>query len=419
MENWLKRLINIGFHAIELKPQRRKPTFNKLIQRGVSYTTAIHYLEPFWAYDYEKYGVLYDDKKTQVKLDDVLKDYAKLYFIYTVQSSLILSNYSIRTDFRCAYQGNFPQWDLDFFNKEAKNIEHLSRYSHILDQDMLRLGKKLRKNNEYSKVLEFGVIVMTEVGKERGNQFKSQEIKDTIRNLKETIGQLEKAKQDPELKRAELVALTNKATQLNDKFNETLKLIRHRSTIMGFPFVRVLMDEQRPESLGQDARDLCEIIHIRDKSETRLAMPLFFMAELLLSFIFPRFEGTYDEYRFARGDNTLLMFILKKMGAGMYRYYSRVYNRFGYHIRYLAVEDPATGEIVKETPYYLSTKKIYSQRFSTDAYADIFAQRLNKVKLGLNDVPEYSTVKASETELMTQNSYFIDEITKYKGDREE
>ena len=36
--------------------------------------------------------------------------------------------------------------------------------------------------------------------------------------------------------------------QNNDLFNTTLKMIRHRATVGFFPFVRIITDEQRPES---------------------------------------------------------------------------------------------------------------------------------------------------------------------------
>lgn len=369
--------------------------------------------ENAWSYDFEKYGLTYDDKKTTTTLFDALKDYVKLYFIYITTSSLILSNYAIRTDFEIVDKGNMPLWNLDFFDKDSKRLFQNSKNSHILDFDMLRLGKKVVKNNKFANSFEFGVIAITETGKERGNQFKNQEIKDTVKHLRDTIRELEKVKADATTHKAELLRLTDRATQLTDKFNDSLKLIRHKCTVCGFPFARVFLDEQRPESLGADARDLCEIVHIREKSETRLAMPFYFIGELLHDFIFPKFKNAYEKYRFNRGDNTLMMYSLKKLGATIHQSHERIYNRFGYHIRSLAVEDAATGQITKENRYFVSTKKIYSNRFSTDAYGDIFADGLRQCNVGFNDIPEYETSKASEQELKSQNSYFINEITKY------
>jgi len=402
----------------DLTPEEIEKAKRKAITRGVSPEKLLERFDTdliIFHYKFEKHGLDYDDKKVIIQLWDALADYAKSYFLYVVQSSLILSNHAIRTDAVFQDIGNFPAWNLDFFERDTRLMKEQSRHSKILDFDMLRLGKKLIENNERAHAFEFGIIAITEGGKERGNQFKDKEIRETISNLRQTIKDLERAKQDPSIPALELERLTQRATHLTDKFNDTIKLIRHKSTIMGFPFARVFMDDQRPESLGADCRDLFEIVHITEKSETRLAMPFHFFGELLHAFTFPRFRRAYETYRFHRGDNTLLMFLLKKIGAGIHRAYSRIYNRFGYHVLALAVEDAATGKIKKESHYYLSHKKIYSNRFSTDAYAELFAQ----CKVGVEDMPEYKSHKATKEELLSQNSYFINEITKYGGSDEQ
>jgi len=371
-----------------------------------------------FTYDYCRYGVVHNDKKTLTSIFDALRDYVQLYFIYIVNSSLIISNYAIRTDFRKIDKGNMPMWNLDFFARDSRYIHAHSRHSHILDWDMLRLGKKLIEDNKQANMLEFFVCAISEVGKERKNKFGEQDIKDTIKQLRETIKSLEKARLDASTPKAELHALTERATVLTDKFNSALKLIRHKSTVANFPFARVILDEQRASSLGADAKELCEIVHIKEKSDMKLTMPFFFMGELLHAFIFPKFKGAYQRYRINRGDNTLVMFLLKKLGAGIHNYYNGIYNRFGFHIRYLAVEDGATGQVIKECPYYVSTKKIYSDRFSTDAYKDIFAEQLKSVNLGLDDIKEYGSHKATQAELEQQNSYFINELVKNGGSSE-
>ena len=396
---------------IDEKRKFFEKVLRKIRKRGLSDSVAIRLL---WDYDFVRYGMIYDDKKTLIHLFDSLKDYVKLYFIYVVNSSLIISNYAIRTDFVKIDEGNMPFWNLDFFQKNTRYMAARSRHSHILDFDMLRLGKKLADNNIYANCFEFGVVAITETGKERGNQFKNIEIKETISQLRTTIKELEKAKADASTHKADLLKLTDRATQLTDKFNDSLKLIRHKCTIGGFPFARVFLDEQRPESLGADARDLCEIVHIKGKSELRLAMPFYSIGELIYAWVFSRFKGTYQEYRINRGDNTLLMYLFKKLGAGVHNSYTRIYNRFGYSIRQLAVEDGATGQAVQKCKYYLSVKKIYSNRFSTDAYGDIFAQELKHAQVGIEGFPVYETHKATEEELKSQNSYFINEITKYR-----
>lgn len=159
----------------------------------------------------------------------------------------------MRVDGVLADLGNFPLWNADFFKRDSRLLESYSRHAHILDFDSLRLGRKVIENNVNANNFEFGVVIITEVGKERGNSLELSE----------------KKKKDE---------TTN---QKNDLFNSWLKMVRHSATVDNFPFVRVITDEQRPESWGADARDLCEIVHIRESGETCLAMPFFSLAELL------------------------------------------------------------------------------------------------------------------------------------------
>ncbi|NCA67920.1 MAG: hypothetical protein EOM87_07655, partial [Clostridia bacterium] len=92
-----------------------------------------------YGYDHMRYGLYYDDKLKVSYLFDILETYAQLYFIYVIESSLIIANYSIREDNLLSDLGNFPMWCCDFF---PKDYPIKSRHAHILDFDILRLGKK-------------------------------------------------------------------------------------------------------------------------------------------------------------------------------------------------------------------------------------------------------------------------------------
>ena len=170
------------------------------------------------------------------------------------------------------------------------------------------------------------------------------------------------------------------------------------------------VDEQRPESWGADARDLCEIVHIRDSGEMRLAMPLFFVEELLYSAIFGRFVNLYAEYRYRRGDTTLGMYLLKSVAAAFHHYYTRVYNTFGYCALRVQVESGTQDGELDEGRYYLASKKIYSKRFSTDCFSDFFEKKALRSKYGIDDLRAYATEKATLEEMKAQNSYFITDI---------
>lgn len=342
----------------------------------------IDYKNLCFDYDFERYGLTFDDKLKVVDLWQVIETYTQLYFIYIIQSSLIISNYSIRTDNLLADKGNFPMWDTDFFKRDSKQIDLISRHAHTIDFDALRLGRKVIEDNEFKDSFDFGVVNITEVGKERKNNLELQGKK----------------------------ALDEMTNQKNDGFNDWLKMVRHSATVDYFPFVKVITDEQRPESWGADARDLTEIVHIDKSNEQRLAMPFFTITELLYYFIFSKFENLYYQYRFNRGDNTLPMYMLKKTTAKIHNYYNGIYNTFCYCKLDFSVENGTQDGQTSKKYYYLMNKKIYSNRFSTDCFSDFFTDKNLKSPVGINDLPEYATEKATFAEMQQQNSYFINNL---------
>ena len=329
-----------------------------------------------YGYDLARYGGEFDDALKVNGLFDVLETYASAYFIYVIESSLIVANYSVRTDNLMLDSGNFPLWLTDFF---PKNRRTESSHAHILDFDVLRLGKKVLENNPLAGSFEFGVVAITEIGKERGNNLELKEVKKG----------------------------TDAANQKNDLFNSWLKMCRHSATVDNFPFIKVFTDEQRPESWGADARDLCDVIHIVSSGDMRLAMPFYTIEEMFSEWVFNRFMRLYEDFRFRRGDNTLLVHILKSVTAWIWRRNLRIYNRFGYSILKIEKERGTMDGKTENKKYYLMNAKIYAKRFSTDCFSDYFNDLARRSHTGLADYLEYATEKASVTELQAQNSYFI------------
>lgn len=345
-------------------------------------------------YDYEKYGLFYDDKLKVTDIWSVIETYAQLYLVYIIQSSLIISNYSIRTDNLLEDLGNFPMWNSDFFEKDSRLIDSYSRHSHILDFDSLRLGKKVLENNPKKDSFEFGVINLTEVGKERKNTL---ELKETKKKDTKSDGSII-------------------ANQKNDGFNNWLKMVRHSATIDNFPFVKVITDEQRPESWGADARDLCEIVHIKNTTDFNLCMPFFTITELLYQFIFSKFENLYHQYRYMRADNTLFMHLVKSITARFNHYVVGIHNTFGVCTCNTQIESGTQDGELAEKRYYLMSKKIYSKRFSTDCFSDFFNEKALKSEIGIDDLEEYTTEKATFEELKSQNSYFMNDLMNISND---
>ena len=329
-------------------------------------------------YDEERYGTIYNDGLKEENVFDVLQTYAQAYFIYVLQSSLIASNYAIRTDSEILDAGNLPLWLTDFFSDNVRK----GRYSHVLDFDVLRLGKKVLENNPKSGSFEFGVVAITEIGKERGNNLELKEVKKAV----------------------------NETNQKNDLFNSWLKMCRHSATVDNFPFIKVFTDEQRPESWGADSRDLCEIITILSAGEQRLALPFYTIEEMVIEWVYGRFIGLYADFRYNRGDNTLLVHILKSITARLWKRNVKIYNKYGYSVLSVAKQAGTMDGKIRRKKYYLCNRKIYSKRFSTDCFSDYFNEMARNVKTGINDYIEYATEKASVSELKEQHSYFINSL---------
>ena len=329
-----------------------------------------------YGYDIRRYGATFNDALRVQFLFDVLEKYAMAYFIYVLESSLIVANYSIRTDNVCADRGNFPMWLMDFF---PKNRRTESRHAHILDFDVLRLGKKVIENNPKAGSFEFGVVAITEIGKERGNNLELKEVKKG----------------------------TDETNQKNDLFNSWLKMCRHSATVDNFPFIKVFTDEQRPESWGADARDLCDVIHIVSSGDQRLALPFYTIEEMVSEWAFNKFMRLYMNFRFRRGDNTLLVHILKSITAWLWRRDLRMHNKYGYCILKIEKERGTMDGKAENKKYFLMNQKIYARRFATDCFSDYFNDMASKSGMGLADYREYVTERASVDELKAQNSYFI------------
>ena len=378
LENELKRAIT--FHQVF-----SVPSCVKWVERKAMRWHKSPCREKIFNYDYERYGLQCDDKLEVSDIWAVIKDYACSYFIYTVQSSLLLANYSIRVDNLYSDLGNFPLWNSDFFSRDSRMQEAYSRHAHILDFDMLRLGKILLKDNPNRNAFGFGVYVITEIDKERKNTPELSEVK---RN-------------------------TDECNQKNDFFNVLLKMSRHACVIANRVFVKVLADLQRFGSLGGDVRELGEVVTIEAQSEIVPVLPFFspfhFFA-LLYDWLFSRFINLYTRYRYIRADNTLSMYLFKGLTAVMQRHYTAVCNTFGCGILSLSVESGKMDGEQLSRRWYKMPKKVYANRYSTDCLAGIFERRAAQNNVGLDDLREYAGGRATWEELQLQHSFFQNDM---------
>jgi len=339
-----------------------------------------------YGYDFERFGLYYNNGLQNIYLLDILEEYTKAFFVYYLAKSYILSNYSIREDGLLYDSGNLPVWDYNFFGRSPEMEDDQSYYANVLDFDILRKGKICKKGNPLADTFEFGIVVITELDKERGNTLDNQELK----------------------------KITDETNRKNDLFNYSPKMGRHPATILYQPFIHYLFDQQRPTKTEADLREVCDkVVNIDNVDKERFSMPFFFIEEILYSIFSSIYNNVNRKYRIDRADNSLPIYFLRHTLGRYINWYEKMYNLYGYD-RCLLVSDSGKldGLKLKKDIYFLINKKALSNRYSTDCYKEFFRQLSRKKNIGLIDYAEFSTVKATTEELRSMNSYFIKDMDK-------
>ena len=340
-----------------------------------------------FGYDVEKYRYYFMDNLKIYTIWQAIKDYAQSYFVYTIQSSLLVSNYSVRVDNVLENAGNFPLWNTDLFRRKPDLMYAVSRHAHILDYEMLRVGKTIIAENPKRGSLEFGVVLISEIAKELGNNLSNQEIK---RNSEES----------------------NVKNELIDYW---IKMCRHKATICGKPFIRVIADEQRPEDLGALNRDVFNVLHIRKSGDFQLVMPCFFITELIHDIVHPKHDDFNLDYKFAKGDTTLFKYLYHNLLSEFHNFYKNTYNLFGVCELEVDIESGTLNGEYEKSYYYISSKKTYSNRFTTDCYAQFFENLVRASEVGLDEMREYNSIQPTAEEFDLQHSRFIAKMSNIGG----
>ena len=348
------------------------------------------YLRPDYTfgYDYSKYPVTYNDELKITHLFEAIEDYACAYLVYTVKSTLIFANYSIRVDSIIEDLGNFPLRNNDFMQRDVRLQDSFSRHAKIIDMDMFRLGKKMLEDNPKARRLSFGTFVISEVDKERKNQLELKEMKQK----------------------------TDDVNQKNDLFNACLMMCRHACVIANRVFIRIICDLQRPEAWGAGGRELGEVIYIREKSDISPTLPFFspfWLLEGVFKWIKGKWESFHARYIYARSDDTLFAYLLKNTVHKVNNHYDKVNGLFGVFTLHLEIESGRMEGEVKKAKWRIILKKDRSKRYSTDCLSSVF-DSYKPNTMHVDDFKEYATVMATMSEGQEQHSYFQNDIHEMK-----
>ena len=342
-----------------------------------------------FGYDYEHYPLTYNDELKISRLAEALEEYACAYLAFTVKTTLLFANYSIRVDSIIEDIGNMPFRDNDFFTRSPELQDSYSRHAHIVDMDMIRLGKKLIADNPQARRLSYGVYVITEIDKERKNMLE----------LKET-----KIKDD-------------ETNQKNDLFNACLMMSRHAAIIDNQPFIRFIFDLQRPEAWGAGGRELGEVIYISEKDELAPTLPFYspyWFFQGVFEWIKEKWESFYSRYIENRSDGTLFIYLCKNIISAINNHYDKVNGLFNMQTLTLEIQSGRLDGSVKVDKWRIMTKKDRSNRYRTDCLQGVF-ESYKPNEMHVDDFIMYANELATQEELQKQNSYFKNDIKKMKG----
>ena len=376
--------------AVRDRMETYRRGFDYVVSRGFNPATWEAYrrenkkLDYTFGYDFEHYRYTYNDNLKITHLFEAVSDYACAYLVFTVRTSLLFANYSIRVDSILKDFGNMPLRNNDFFDRDPRLKDAYSRQCHIINFDMLRLGKRMQKVFK----LSFGVYVITEVDKERKN---SLELKETKKNVEE-------------------------CNQNNDFFNACLMMCRHAAVIANRVFIRIICDLQRPEAWGAGGRELGEVIYISEKTEPCPALP-FFSPYWLLEWVFSGIKGKWKEfhanYIHKRRDGTLFAYAVDNVTSAINHHYDKVNGLFGSFTLNLEIQSGRMDGAVKYDKWRIILKKDRSSRYKTDCLNTVF-DTFEPNTLHIDDFKCYAGAVGTLRENGLQESYFQNDIISMK-----
>lgn len=329
------------------------------------------------------YPLEYNNGAVVISIFEALTRYAQLFTIYSQPTPLDISNFSIREDFKFKDYGFYPIFDGNLLRK-AKDSKNHTQYSHNMRYDAFRLGKAFNEKTRYNVAIEYGIGCMTEAAKERKNRYTRQN---------------DKAKKDV-------------ANQDNDLFELDTKMRGHVATIDNHDFWVWLMDDQRPDALGADSRELTTILTIKKTSDAKIVLPFAPLDELVYIIA----EGIRDSIHYLlrnrKNKNTLFDYLVNAMFQPLFKHWDRIKNRYGVHTVKLKTKDGQDDEVLAEgDKLFIPVGCTYNERFATDSCRTYYRKRHRKAKVSLNGTPQYTGKHPTRKQYSEQGSYFDSDMS--------
>lgn len=346
-------------------------------------------------YEVEHYPMEYNDNVRYISLWETVELYAQEFYIYTAKKPFNFGNYPMRIYTRWLDFGNYPLLDEynNIFRATPEELEAYSEFNHKYFADMGRLGVKKNENGEYIYNFEFGVVGISEAGKEYGNQKTNQGLK-----------------------------AEGPCNPVNDLAVLNMKMQGQGSTVGYYPYYIIITDEQRSGSLQLDALDLGNTVRILSREKGEIKMPRFGLETRLYEWAREKTETVLDYMNVRHGKNTLLVYWVVGLYSIIHNHYVRIYNQFSSEKINVRFVSGANGEVDGSIEHFYVANREIANVYETAYFATIYQARRALSETGGNDqVPQYTTLKPEISDMRELGSHFYDKVLKYfiKEDEEE
>lgn len=334
-------------------------------------------------YDYKTYGMKYDNGLKIVELWECLELVAKEYYIYTAPTSIKVTNFPVRDMITWLDLGHSPQMIVDFFRGPSVDPKKAT-YSHIAIMDAFRLGKKKDEENPWKDSFEYGVLGLSEFGKEVGNQ-------NTNTGKK---------------------ADSEECNVRNDLFVLNAKMQGQGCTVDYYTYFRIFTDEQRAASIMADFRELGSELCIIDKTDDRIVMPGYLLGETLYLVTSNAMKSMDDFFSVRRSSQNLFYYLATKVYSWIFNHHLRIENTYSTHDVIFNKVDHAAGEIHegRKQRWHLSRKK-GAEAYATDFFGTMYEEKRKHSKTGgINQMPRFKGLKPTVEEMAMMGSHFFDSL---------
>lgn len=384
------------FRYLEIEVEELKKT-NKVVNKiQIEYYFRDYFKgkQEIYGYDLEIEKHEHYDKLKVAPIVDELIDYAQLYYIYI--SSLAASTYSLRYDKGIELTHAFPGLRYNFFHRDFRDDQE-SENAKIFDLNLIRLNNQLDNENDGDDgvfkpnkdknitLFDFGLLTLSEFGKDRGNRYSNQARKE------------------------------KKVKPSNDGTSNCLGVLRHLTTVRYKQYGFMIWDEQKLSAFSGVEAAMAEtnIFISKQKKNQKLALPLWFFEGVIIDWFSSRYNYLYQKYIHLRNDQTLFSYIASHISSFFNNLSRNLVNTFGYRKIVLSlsgVNVNGAQEQRGEDSFFLMNKIVFSNRYQTDCYKGFFDNLKRQAKEGINQFDSYRGKVATIEELVKTNGYFATEL---------